>query len=55
MTKAYQYDNSMSRLMDYVIKFTPKFPIPRACNIKIVFPVNMQIVVPTDFNQRNQF
>lgn len=33
--------NSQSRLMDYLIKYTPPFPIPTGCNIKIVFPVYM--------------
>lgn len=45
MTPVYnKFTNSRSRIMDYNIKFTPTFPIPKGCNIKIVFPAYMTII-----------
>lgn len=41
--------------MDYVIKFTPTFPLPGGSNIKIVFPAYMKIMVNSYFNQPNGF
>ncbi len=47
--------NSRSRIMDYEIKFTPSFPIPSGCNIKIVFPAYMKILMNTYFGTAKDF
>lgn len=41
--------------MDYVVKFTPTFPIPAGCNIKIIFPAYMQILTNAYFGQPSGF
>ncbi|CAD8094793.1 unnamed protein product [Paramecium primaurelia] len=55
MTQVQNFINSRSRIMDYEVRFTPTFPIPAGCNIKLIFPVYMQIVQPGDYNQAGQF
>ena len=42
--------NSKSRIMDYIIKFTPPFAIPQGYNIKIMFPAYMSIMFPANFS-----
>jgi hypothetical protein len=49
MTPVYSFINSESRMMDYEIRFTPTFPIPAGCNIKLSFPAYMTIIWPTAF------
>lgn len=45
--------NSRSRIMDYEIRYTPTFPLPAGCNIKIIFPAYMKIMMNTYFDEPN--
>ena len=47
--------NTRSRIANYVLKFTPTFPVPSGCNIKVMFPAYMAILTNTDFGQSGGF
>jgi hypothetical protein len=46
--------NSRSRIMDYVVCFTPTFPLPAGSHIKVVFPAYMSIMTSSYFNTQFQ-
>ena len=41
--------NGFARIMNYVVNFTPFFPLPAGSHIKIIFPSYMQILTPSFF------